>query len=266
MRRRYTQHQMKMVESRTEITESGSFLVPPGCVEIEVWVIGAGGGSGRSGHAGGGGAGGGQIVHSILPVSPGESIQCVIGEGGLTGMNKSGYVSTNGTAGGDSSFGNIIAKGGYGGNSATGSYSWDRGLGGSKYTQGGNGGSGNRYGNYAPTNGVDGQTIDGVVYGSSGGGSGTFYAAAHDGTQYLSAIGGEGAGDGCNDRDPDFLAYWSQNPAPAIESISEWVKQKCGAKTSGSGGGGIPHLIKDIAPFATGAPGLIILKYKHYVL
>jgi hypothetical protein len=102
-------------------TSPGTFTwnKPDGAKTIELIIIGGGcgGGSGRRGAAGtqrggGGGGSGGCFVHIVLPASQfGATVPVTVGAGGAGGASVT-TDDTNGnlgTAGGDSSFGSIIA-------------------------------------------------------------------------------------------------------------------------------------------------------------
>ena len=76
---------------------SGTFIVPDGVSALSVAVIGAGGGGGGgrgAGGAGKGGGGGGFAKGNNLVVTPGETINVTVGNGGLGGAgDSSGYKS-----------------------------------------------------------------------------------------------------------------------------------------------------------------------------
>lgn len=93
-------------------TANGTFTVPQGCVALKVrlWAAGGGGGSGTTTGAAGSGAGGGGYAEGVYAVSPGDSINVVVGGGG-TGSSG----AFNGTAGGPSSFGSLCSATGGGG-------------------------------------------------------------------------------------------------------------------------------------------------------
>lgn len=95
-------------------TASGSFTVPTGIYTLQVTVIGAGG-SGANSQFNGGGGYAGAVVTQTVSVSPGQVIPVSIGAGGVARefMNSGGYA--NGAAGGNSSFGSVVAVGGSGG-------------------------------------------------------------------------------------------------------------------------------------------------------
>jgi DNA-directed RNA polymerase specialized sigma24 family protein len=144
-------------------TGNTNWTVPEGVTEVEVLVVGGGGSGGSqlgvstATGAGGGGAGG-LIYNSSYSVTPGESIDIVVGEGGTAYTSGSDLQGDNGD---DSSFGTLVAVGGGGG--------------GSRYKAGLSGGSGGG-GGYSSVggSGVTGQGYAGGTgtndYGGSGGG------------------------------------------------------------------------------------------------
>ena len=152
------------------IKESSTFVVPPGVRQLEVFLVGGGGGGGSNSHASGGGGGGGQVINQMIDVVPYQEFQVVIGQGGTNVLQNSGYVGSNGTNGGDTSFGDIVAKGGDGGKGTPGGH--QPGSGGINYTKGGDGGRPSDRGLIIATPGVNGVLYDGEYYGSSGGAGG----------------------------------------------------------------------------------------------
>ena len=146
-------------------TSSQTFTVPNGVTSIQVFVVGAGGGTHKTviysdgGYHFPGGGGGGYTNTCGLAVSPGDNISISIGSG-VTASN-----------GGDTVVGSITAKGGYV----------------SKGGNGGNGGSGGGAG--------EGHASENVVYnsgampGGSDGGDGL-----RAGTWYTYPRGGIGQG------------------------------------------------------------------------
>ena len=108
---------------KTLFTSSGTFTVPAGV--DKVFITGCGGGGGGGGgwavngvyHSGGGGGGADLVLRKMINVTPGEEITVTIGVGGTGGLCiGNGNTSTNGTAGGGTSFGALasVAGGGYG--------------------------------------------------------------------------------------------------------------------------------------------------------
>jgi hypothetical protein len=167
--------------AQTTVTfdSSGTFEVPPGVTEITVEVWGAGGGGATNNQAAGGGGGGG-YARSIIVVTPGDSFNYIIGQGGTPGNN-----------GEDSSFDvfdvTIIGGGGLTGSSSTG----------------GNGGIGTG-GNETNLNGGNGGDAQGSNNpnqrgGGGGGGSATSTSNGNNGQNGDLTSGGDGGlgeGDG----------------------------------------------------------------------
>ncbi|MGL6217104.1 MAG: glycine-rich domain-containing protein [Lacrimispora sphenoides] len=117
-------------------TSSQTWTVPPGIYEIQVFVVGGGGAGGKStltylGDPSGSGGGGGYTKTETIAVTPGQQIPVIIGLGGES-------INMTGGAGGQTSFGSVVALGGKGG--SENSYSYNRGAGGS-----GGGGAGIRW-------------------------------------------------------------------------------------------------------------------------
>ena len=128
-------------------SSSGTFQVPAGVNAVRVVLIG-GGGAGAGSHWRGGGSG--NLASEILPVSPGASINIIVGAAGASAGCAGN--SCNGGDGGASQFGGeLMAAGGIGGASAVGS-----GNGGS-----GGGGAGNSgFGGSGGTGGANGSPGD----------------------------------------------------------------------------------------------------------
>lgn len=89
-------------------TADGTFTVPDKVTLIAIELFGAGGGGGFSGTGGFGGEAG-EYVTAFKSVTPGQNISVNIGLGGA------GAAVDKGDRGGDSSFGDLLAKGGKGG-------------------------------------------------------------------------------------------------------------------------------------------------------
>ncbi|MCP2028220.1 hypothetical protein L1276_003388 [Flavobacterium sp. HSC-32F16] len=158
-------------------TSSGSMIVPAGVTQISVTAWGGGGSGGGAsptainGRSGGGGGGGAYATQANIAVTPGNTLNVVVGAGG-------GVSTGNGNPGGNSTItelsGSIYAAGGAGGNGnggtggAGGTVAASKG---STITAGGNG-----------TNG--GSVLLGLLLGSGTGGYG--------GTPNPGAAGGVG--------------------------------------------------------------------------
>ena len=90
------------------IEHSQNWTVPTGVKEVLVFLIGGGGGGGGhfNGYAGGGG--GGYAATQIIKVTPGDVIPIIIGSGGSGAIVETQTATTNATARGASSFGNML--------------------------------------------------------------------------------------------------------------------------------------------------------------
>ena len=88
------------------LTESQTITVPGGVTGALISGCGAGGGTGTTSRAPepgsfwGGGAGG-SVINYYVPLTAGDSIECVVGEAGISGSN-----------GGDTKFGSYVTLGG----------------------------------------------------------------------------------------------------------------------------------------------------------
>jgi len=171
---------------------STTYSVPALCDRLTVKAWGAGGAGGGADAGNGGAGGGGEYATSVLTVTPGESLDIVIGGGGAGGV-KSG--SGNGGAGGGG--GATTAGGGAG---AGASATMGGGGGGGGYsaikrvseflTQAGGGGGGAGGGNAGGEIGG----VGGAGGGTSGIGGGNGSATGGGGGQ--SGTGGSGGGPG----------------------------------------------------------------------
>jgi len=176
-------------------TSSGSWTVPAGVSSVTVFAVGGGGSGGsynaNGGYAGGGGGGG--ISSGKVDVTPGSVINYTVGAGGIGSISSSGATG----AGGNTTFGNIIA---YGGQAGTGSANGGGGIPGTgNYATGGVGGGDQR-------DGAAGPIYDGTQYSGGGGGrisgrgglggggdhnvSGFFYGAGGGGSDDVRTTGG----------------------------------------------------------------------------
>jgi hypothetical protein len=137
------------------IQQGGWSAQRPPQVEYLV-VAGGGSGGGGAGYAGGGGGAGGLLAGMDI-VPNGQSLVVTIGAGGVADAG-----TANGTSGGNSAFGQVVAVGGGYGSYGQGSAGASGGSG------GGNGGNGGRYGQGTPGQG----NIGGLGFGSTSGGGG----------------------------------------------------------------------------------------------
>ena len=152
------------------ITSTQNWTVPEGVSSVNVRLFGGGGG----GYFGGGG--GGYMEYATLSVTPSASYTITIGKGGTSGSSA--------TAGGATSFGNLLTaaggaytrgvNGGAGGAGGGGGYnksdSGNAGAGGAG-TYGGGGGSGGGF--FSGSYGCGNKGGNGGTYGGGGGGGGS---------------------------------------------------------------------------------------------
>ena len=149
-------------------TSSGTWTVPAGIREVDVYLVGGGGAGGVNFSLGsatfGGGAGGGGYCkfHQGLTIIPGENIDVVVGAGGSRGGGEK--------AGGVSSFGDLSVNGGDGGK---GTMTLNGGAGGSGGSGGGGGTSSGNTGGAGGSGGGNGASGSGNPGGAGGTGGGT---------------------------------------------------------------------------------------------
>jgi hypothetical protein len=96
-------------------TENGTYTIPAGVTEIEVFLVG-GGGAGKETYyvTRRNGGSGGQVILQTLQVTPGATYAITIGAGGIA--LTTGYYKYSANPGGDTSFGDLLtALGGLGG-------------------------------------------------------------------------------------------------------------------------------------------------------
>ena len=202
---------------------------------VRAWGGGGGGGGGNA-HSTGGGGGGGEYRAGNITVNECTPYTVIVGaggqRGGVTGTepHQGGNGTTQGTAGGASSFGGtlLIANGGTGG---TGAANAD--------TQGGVGGAGGSGGTggsawFNGGNGGNGSTTGGSNWGNGGGGGG----------------GAGSTGDGGNGSDGIFSGETgseagvggSGNPGGGAGGAggkdNKWQQNLVGGHVPGGGGGG----------------------------
>ncbi len=189
-------------------TSSTTWTVPQGVYRIFVqcWGGGGGGGGGTAyywsangstvyGAAGGGGGGAGAYAEGWLSVSPGQTINVIVGAGGIGGGGTTAYDSSAGSGGngGTSQVLSVIAQGGSGGGGASNTNNA------SNYYAGGGGQAGGYTALYGlnGSSGGNGSVIYNNIYGYYAGGNG---GTAPTGGQYSSAagLGGYSSGNGNN--------------------------------------------------------------------
>lgn len=222
-------------------TSSGSFTIPSGVTQADIFCVGGGGGGGAgrggngTGASGGsqrqnsGGGGGGGYTASKLnyAVSPGAVFAVTIGAGGAGG--ETGYATVSpktGGTGGTSSFGSVLsASGGKGGQGGRG-YSEPANVGG----YGGAGGSGGGGGN-----GTDGTNLKGVSGGSNGG-NGAVGSKA--GSKHSAGAGGAGQGTTTRAFGESSNTLYAGGGGSGPVGYSAWDRDYSGAGGSGGGGKG----------------------------
>jgi hypothetical protein len=172
-------------QSVQTFTANGSFVVPCGVTSISVQVWGGGGGGagdGTNNTTAGAGGGGGGYSTAVIAVTPGTTINYIVGLGGAGG-------AANGTAGGTTTFSTVSATGGgggqeeNGGGGAAGTGNTNNGVAGanSSGTTGGNGGAGGNGGNGGAGAANGGNGGAGVAPGGGGGGAGNRSGNAENG-------------------------------------------------------------------------------------
>ena len=262
---------------QTAYTTAGtySFVVPNAVTSISVVTVGgggAGGGVGSGGYsfsAGNGGGGGALSYTNNLSVTPGETLDVVVGAGGV------GAINTAGTAGGTSRINRsatilVAAAGGSGGlpadNTATAAGGASAsGTGDVKYSGGAgaarnagtlvNGPGGGAAG-YAGIGGAGSSTTTGTAGAGGGGGGGSGYAG------FAGGGGGVGIlGQGCNGAGGTF----GGSSTPAIQGkggSSGQNGQGTGrAGPGGAYGGGGSGSFQTCSAGAAGAVGAVRIIY-----
>lgn len=159
------------------------WTVPSGVTSVHALVV-AGGGGGGSDNGGGGGAGG-VIENSNVAVTPGTSMNILVGAGGAGAANASSVASN----GGNSSFSALVARGGGGGGSIDNTAGSDGGSAGGRAANRWQGAQ-SAIVTTSPTQGNNGGGKNAGGFG--GGGGGGAGAAGGDGGSNLGGNGGDG--------------------------------------------------------------------------
>lgn len=227
---------------------STSFTVPQNVFYISAVCVGGGGGGTGSYSSPSGAGAGGDMVHATLPVTPGETLTVVVGDGGAAGPyrgNPGGHGESSGIKRGSTFI--LKAKGGKGGGNssaqesnfidsdATRGTQNTGGAGGSSGPSGGGGAAG-----YSGSGGDGSDNTDGAD-GSGGGGGGGSY------NQYVAGIGGYGGGvylfgEGTSGRGGEIdqqsqLAFHGEDGSGDAGGTSYYQKLQAGAEAVGGGGG-----------------------------
>lgn len=243
---------------------SYTFNVPANVYYISaVCVGGGGGGTGANVFSPNRGAGaGGDLVHATLPVTPGESLTVVVGDGGAAGAYRGGYTDHGESSGIKRGSTFILkAKGGKGGGNpnpqdsnvidadATRSAQYSGGAGGDEGAGGAAGYSGN--------GGAGGG--DTAQSGSGGGGGGgadttyTNYRGGQGGGVYLYGEGSSGAGgvnDGVNWDGEDGSGDAPGKPSSALP-VGDGGFARTTANTGQPGGAGGSGGVRIVLPGQT---------------
>lgn len=239
-----------------------TWTVPENVTLIRRLLLVGGGGGGATGPGGGGGGGGGVRVVENIPVTPGQSLVAVVGEGG--------GVSTNGTG---SSFAGYSVDGG--GSGSTGAASAGASGGGGGAGQPGGAATGNGLGN---PGGDGGGAAPLTAGGGGGGGAGEPGESAIDlgGGRWdggkggdgvdLSAIFGTGVGES-----GWFGGGGGGAPSVLPQGFVHGAGGKGGGRPAGGGsdipphgtggGGGGPFRAGSSTQRQVGANGLVLIEY-----
>ena len=249
-------------------TGNHNWTVPKGVTEVEVLVV-AGGGSSSERIAGGGGAGG--LIYNESYFVEG-TLNITVGAGGTAGINK----DTKGSDGGDSIFGELVAKGGGTGGVMTSVNGNNGGSGGGARgnTAGAVGGSGEASQGYAGGSGAagyggaggggagavgkDGQS---PPYTGGDGGNGSYYGNIfgdeYGDSGWFAGGGAGGAGDGLG-RAYGGLGGGGDGGQTSGENGEH------GMSNTGGGGGGGGFTGSSDADGSNGGSGIVIIKYADY--
>jgi len=280
-------------------TASGNFVVTNGGI-ADILIVGGGGGSGGSvgdnnanGNGSYGGGGGGVIYVASYNLIP-QTYKITVGAGGVGGAASSigtfgsvwNQVPTQGSNGGNSSFGTLTAYGGGGGGCNyygsgivppglpfSGFPGLTGGSGGAGYLTGGSGISGQGFA------GVNSSTSNGSVGGGGGGAGGTSTASSTTaGNGVSNSISGTPTyygGGGGNAVDP--LAFPSSPVTGGLggggtgseynSSFGVYTAGTAGTANTGGGGGG-SSVVSNFVSYAgmpgyAGGSGVVIIRYRN---
>ena len=243
------------VQGRQVFKSNGTFTVPTGCRNVQVFLVGGGGagycnyrGQGRSDNGGGGG--GGYTNTTSINVTPGQKINVIVGAGGSSGNNWA-------NAGGTSQFGSVTASGGGVGQFRNGGSGGSGGGGGGLPNPGsgasngekGDDGKNTKWGIVSTGGSGQGRSTkdwDGTLYSGGGGGGG----GVTDGGRQGAAGGSGGGGRGCNG------GYGKGG----------WNAGAGSPNTGGGGGGGGGASSSDGSsggPGAAGGSGIVIVRWGY---
>lgn len=245
------------------------WTVPAGVTSVQALIV-AGGGGGGSDNGGGGGAGG-VIEAANVSVTPGASMNVVVGAGGAGAVNASSVASN----GGNSTFASLVARGGGGGGSIDNTAGADGGSAGGRAAnrsqiaqsaisttsplQGNNGGGKNSGG--FGGGGGGGATSAGAYGGSNRGGDGGdgLSSSIDENFQELRTYGGGGGGGG----DSNTPGNGGNGGGGAGSSRGD-ITPTAGTDGHGGGGGGAGGSIAG-GLGARGGSGVVILRFTRTV-
>ena len=179
----------------TSAAVARTWTVPSMITSVSVLVVAGGGGGGSSNNcclSGGGGGGGGVVVATNFAVTPGASIAV------STGLGGNGANCNNGSFGGNSAFGSLLAIGGGRGQGCFSSSNPGGSGGGAHYNTNGGESTQSTQGTASGTNvlayGNVGGGSESSNWGNAGGGGGGAGQAGGTGTSSTGGNGGEGIG------------------------------------------------------------------------
>ena len=227
------------------IVRSYTWTAPAGITSIDYLVVGGGGGSGGGYDTGGGGGGGGGMVLSgTYSVTPGNSYNIVVGDGGMGGTSvRTSLPEINGSPGNDSSFDTIVALGGSGG------YASRAGV-----PSPNNGGGSAAINPTTASNGGNGGGSIGDGNGSGGGGGGSL----GNGANGAPSLGGAGGSGTVNSISGSALTYGKggQGAKGGINNNSA-----AGATNTGNGADAAGATSSSYRNGAKGGSGVVIISY-----
>lgn len=213
---------------------STTWTAPAGTTSVEYLVVGGGGGAGNGyDNAGGGGGGAGMVLTGTVSVTPGQTYDITVGDGGAGGADA--RANNPGTAGSPSAFDTITSLGGGQGlGSRTGAAAGAAQVSNTTAPTGGGGTGGGQGGK-----GGGGSTGAGSVNsGATGGSGGAGTSLSILGSSITFGVGGDGGGAG----------------TPTTDGNN-------GTANRGNGGQGGKSGSADSAKGGNGGSGIVALKF-----
>lgn len=237
-----------LIEVVEELKTSGNWTVPSGCKSVDIFIVGGGGSGASSGpeRGGGGGGSGYAKIYLDVPVSPGSTVQYVVGVGGDRVTSMSAYSDyKDGKAGGDSWF--ISSK-----------YIGRAGSGGRYTGKGGDGGSGGGTGRLEEgPSGYNGGSDGSNGYGDMPGvGQGSTTKCPFNNKLYAGGGGGGGYRTG------------SAAGGGGVGDVGDVERRPTDGKVNTGSGGGSYYIsgsnVSGGSYSGAGGSGIIVLRYKKY--